>query len=988
LTLVVGEVMEQAGIDVRVLGPVELCYGGRQLRLTRRQQRSILGLLALQVGQVVTPERLIDLVWGERPPGQARAVLQTRVSEIRAALAALDIPAQLLELVSQGTGYQLRTAPEGIDANRFLRLVRDAHQLGPVPRAQELLQAALALWRGPILDVPGDGTPLAALCQPLVDARLSAVEDLLALELYAGNGYRVVDRAVADALAHPTRERLQALTLRALHATGRGTDALRHYDRWRRWLRVELGVDPAPDLQELHLALVRGDRELPPAADPFPVSAAPVTAAAPDGEELATAPPPVPNTLPRGIADFTGRAAEIDELRGQLARPTAGQAPLVAIVGRGGVGKTTLAVHVAHQLRADFPDGQLYVNLRGVDEDRPASAADTLGRFLRALGVDSAAIPESVEERTDRYRSLLADRRLLVVLDNAADDGQIGPLIPGGPGCAVIVTSRSRLGATLGAATVPLDVLAEEQSYALLAGIVGADRVADEADPAAELCRQCGHLPLALRVVGARLAAKPHWSLAKLVALLDDERSRLDQFAHGPLDVRATIAVSHRDLSPDARALLRRLSALDQPEYPVWVAAAALDRGLVGAEAVCEELFDAQLLDIAGHDRTGQPRYRMHDLVRLFGRERAGAEESPGALAGALQRVAGAWLSLARYAAHRMDAGTLLRVHGTAPEWPVPAETARELVVDPVGWLDQELPGATAMIHQAAATGLTSVPWELTSALAKLFEMDRRLDQWRGLLDTGLATAEAAGDLVGAAAMRHDLAILAIDFGDHDAAREYYLAAVAGFEAAGHRDGLAVCLMNLGNLERHCHDEPAALACFDRALPMLAEVGNSRATAAIMRALGQLALRRGDLAGADGYLARARRLYEEHDCPTGVAPVLLWQGRLRLAQERIPQARELCRAALALAVRIGDKTGQAMSLYALGLCHLREGDRAAARRVLLQALRLADHRGETWTEKLVREALAQAQEPVRAVPAQRAGLGALGSRPDPARISG
>ncbi len=961
--------MEETTVDLRILGPVELWYGDQQLRLSRRQQRLLLGILALHANRVVTVDRLTALLWMRDPPPQARAVLQTRMSEIRAALTHL-VPGELLQLTTSGTGYALRVAPEAVDSNRFLELSRGARTATDLTRAREAVRAALALWRGNVLDISPDSELSVALCQPLESARLTAVEDLLALELRSGDPHPVANQAVSESLTNPTRERLLILALRSLHAAGRATEALRHYDQWRRWLREEFGVDPAGEIQQLHLALVRGAELDPDTDDPFAALAAqptgPATVASapaqpvPPEEPVAGFRPAVANTLPADIADFTGRIAEADLLRGLLIGEPTEHVPVIAVVGPGGVGKTSLAVHVAHRLSEVYRDGQLYVNLAGVEEDVPLPPLEVLGRFLRALGVDGGAIPDHLAERTDLYRSLLANRRVLVVLDNAADEDQVTPLIPGWPGCAVMITSRRRLGASLGATTIPLSVLDRRNATALLSMVAGADRVAAEPGAAARLCDLCGYLPLAIRVAGAKLAAKPHWSVAKLVDLLADELGRLDQFSHGQLDVRASIALSYQGLDAQAQALLRRLGELDHAEYPLWLAAAALDTDLPSAEAACEQLFDAQLLGIVGYEPSGQPRYRLHDLVRLFGREKAREQESPAELTACHRRAGGGWLYLAELAFQAIGIRSYLEVTGPAVRWRFDPSVGRALVAEPLRWFETERASIMAVVRQAARDPHTGLAWELAGVTSLMFEMRRSFDDWQVTSELALQAAQQADDVLGVAVMQHVLGQLATTRTQYRQAHALHTASVAGFERAGDRRSMAVTLAYLGVSLRLEGRLDEARQTYEQALTILEECGDRRGVAFPLRGLGQVAFMAGRYDEADEYFERALAIYRAQEgASLGEAQALVWQGTMRIEQGRLDDAERCCQTALDIARAAGDRPGIALSLRALGLIQLRRGDRQRARGILYEALHLVVQPRPTGLEAQIRSALAQ-----------------------------
>jgi transcriptional regulator with XRE-family HTH domain len=347
-----------------------------------------------------------------------------------------------------------------------------------------------------------------------------------------------------------------------------------------------------------------------------------------------------PSQLPPDIEDFTGRDLALHRLSSRLQGLGPGRTGVLitAVVGKAGVGKTTLAVHAAHRVRSLFPDGQLHVNLRGVEE-HALDPTDVLGRFLRAFGLQDHTMPEDVDERAGLFRSLMADRRALVLLDNAADEAQVRPLLPAGVRNAVIITSRVRLAGLSPGEVIDLDVLPLELATELLGKIVGPDRVAREPEAAATIAAQCGNLPLALRIVGARLAGKPHWPLQRLTDRLGAENLRLDELAAGDLEVRASVAQSYRGLGVVERRAFRLLGLLDVPDVAPWMLSALLDVPAVEADNIMERLADAQLLDAIGEDASRQIRYRFHDLLRLFARERLAIEDTLGTQRAALERT-------------------------------------------------------------------------------------------------------------------------------------------------------------------------------------------------------------------------------------------------------------------------------------------------------------------------------------------------------------
>src|SRR5215470_16634471 len=417
--------------------------------------------------------------------------------------------------------------------------------------------------------------------------------------------------------------------------------------------------------------------------------------------------------LPPDIEDFTGREGPMERLRAKMAghRGESTAVVITGAVGKAGVGKTALAVHAGHQLRPLFPDGQLYVNLRGT-EAQALAPAEVLGRFLRALGVQGQCLPEDVDSRAGLYRSLLADRRVLVVLDNAADEAQVRPLLPAGAGNAVLVTSRVRLAGLTPAEVIDLGVLPPEQAVELLGKIVGADRVAAESEAASQLAALCGYLPLALRIVGARLAAKPHWRVKRLADRLGAHHRRLDELVVGDLEVRASFALSYQAVGEVERRAFRLLGLLEVPDFALWMLAALLDVPAPDAEEIAERLADAQLLDTVGEDAAGQIRYRCHDLLRLFARERLATDETPATRRAALERTLQIYFTRAH--------GAVRQLRLRPPE--LGDVTAPAIPRDPVDglagsykWLAAEHTGLAVSLDQVWREGLGRLGQALTS---------------------------------------------------------------------------------------------------------------------------------------------------------------------------------------------------------------------------------------------------------------------------------
>ena len=599
-----------------LLGPVEAFSAAGPVQLGGVKPRALLAALLLERGRTVPADRLMTVVWGEEPPNTARAVLQTYVATLRRALESAGATSVI---ASDRQGYRAEVPDHAVDAVVFEGLVeqgRHAILRGDHDEARGLLRTGLALWRGPALGGIGESF-LRAEAVRLDELRLTATEERVDADLAVGQGPQQLAELTELVTLHPTRERLRGGLMIALYRAGRQADALAVYDQGREALADELGIDPGPELRRTHEAILRCDPSLLPA----------VTSR-------------TPRQLPSPPPDFTGREPEIAALRAALVRPDT--MPIGIVSGAGGMGKSTLAHRVGHEIAEFFPDGQHHLELHG-STPTPATVEEVLGRVLRDLD-PAATPPASLEERVSRYRTLLAGTRTLVVLDDAANEAQVRPLLPGSPGCTVLITSRNRLTALAGATFAELEVLPTDAAADLFARIVGAERVAAEPEAAAEIIRLCGRLPLAIRIAGARLVSRRQWTLSRMASRLTGEQHRLDELTVGDQQVRASINLSYTLLPAPARVALRRLGMLGLPYFSAWIAASALETGLDEAEDVLEALVDVSLVDVDGVDQIGLMRYRLHDLVRLFAQERAMAEESSKDRAATMERVLGGWI--------------------------------------------------------------------------------------------------------------------------------------------------------------------------------------------------------------------------------------------------------------------------------------------------------------------------------------------------------
>ncbi|MFG2906278.1 BTAD domain-containing putative transcriptional regulator [Kitasatospora sp. NPDC048286] len=598
------ETPQNPALRFQVLGPVQAWLDGKPLSLGSPQQQAVLTTLLLHSGRPVTTQDLVDALWGDRPPTQAVAALRTYVSRLRSVIEPrreVRRPAELL--VSVADGYALRIPGEALDLTVFERLSAEAataRTSGDKHKAHRLLTQALDLFSGrPLTGVPG---PYAdAQRGRLAERQVAATEELCAAALDVGLHAEIVGELNNLTTEHPLRERLRELLMLALYRCGRQAEALGVYTDTRKLLIEELGVEPSAGLSAMHTRILAADPALA-----VPVAPAPGPTVREDGP----AAPPAPAQLPADVSDFSGRSELADDLSAVLMDATGQAVVVTSLAGIGGVGKTTLAVHVAHRVRAEFPDGQLYVDLRGAGVS-PADPAGVLGDFLHALGV--AESPDSLEQRAALYRSLLASRRMLILLDNARDADQIRPLIPGVSGCAVLATSRSRLAGIPGAQLFDVEELTPDEALALFSAVVGEHRVAAEPEAAMQVVTACGFLPLAVRIAAARLASRPRWSVSDLARRLADQRRRLDELQLGNLAVETTIGLGYGQLSATEARAFRLLALIDSPDIPLAAAAALLGLDEYTAEGLAEALVEANMLECFAPGR-----YRYHDLLRLY----------------------------------------------------------------------------------------------------------------------------------------------------------------------------------------------------------------------------------------------------------------------------------------------------------------------------------------------------------------------------------
>ncbi|MFI6582216.1 BTAD domain-containing putative transcriptional regulator [Embleya sp. NPDC050493] len=664
-------------------------------------------------------------LWGDRPPATASSQIYTYISRLRKLLG----PAGTY-IVRRQPGYALSLGSARFDHEEFERLSRMGHTALTNRRFEEAsrhLAAALRLWRGPALANVTEF--LAANDGPwLEEARMRALEARIEADIELGLHARLVPELTALVESHPVRERMRTYLMTALYRCDRQADALEIYQQGRHVLAEQLGVDPGHAMNTVFQGILEGD----------PVLARSTTGAGPRAVTTNAWSRVRPAMLPPDVADFTGRHSELEVIETLLRagttgpagpealgvsvraqRPTCALGSPVAITGMAGIGKTALAMRAAYRCLDVFPDGQLQVDLGGLDE-RPKDPGQVLAWFLRALNTDESAIPDSIEERIQLYRSRLAGRRMLILLDNARDESQIRPLLPGAAGCRVLITSRCSPTALDGVSLIEPGPLSVQEGLELLSRVAGEARIQAEREMARRLVELCGGLPLAVRIAAVRLHARPHWQVASLVVRMAAARGHLDELRTSDLDVRFGIRQSYRGLEPRVRRALCLLTQLDVPDFPLWAAAEILRMPHEEVEDVLEALVDARLLSFVAGAGGTTTRYRLHRLVRIFGREEAGIEASAAPeFAVVLDRALNAWVR---------------RGH----------EAQAAPVRDGERWLEDEKSALVALFRQVRGAGKSSSAWELGQSVARFLDRCAYPDERVVPLGPALGTARIA----------------------------------------------------------------------------------------------------------------------------------------------------------------------------------------------------------------------------------------------------
>lgn len=921
-------------MDIRLLGPLEATdRHGALVPVTSAKQRVVLAALALRVSQVVSVEDLVDFLWEDRPPATARETVRSHVMRLRRVLSA-SAPASL---VTRTPGYVLDLPPDAIDIHRVQALRARAARAAArqdAAGAAALLTDALARWRGSLLaDV--DSAVLRALhVRAWEDIWLQTMEARIDADLALGRHGEVLGELRSLTAVHPLRERFRGQLMAALEAAGQRAEALREYQEARRKLVEELGIEPGPYLRQIHQRVLAAEsaESAESAGNAGPV-AAPVTAQR-------------PALLPLDVYGFTGRSEQLARLDDLL--DLAGEQPTAVVVaalsGTAGVGKTALAVHWAHRVRDRFPDGQLYVNLRGFDlSGLPMAPAEAVRGFLDALAVRADRVPRAFQAQVGLYRSLLAGRRMLIVLDNAHDAEQIRPLLPGAPGCLVVVTSRNQLpGLVAGEAAhpLPLDLLPVAEARQLLARRLGADRVDAEPDAVAEIIARCARLPLALVVIAARAAIQPGFPLAALAAELHATRGDLDAFDAGDpaTQMRAVLSWSHRALSAAAARLFRLLGLHPGPDLGAPAAASLAGVPVTRVQPLLAELVRAHLLT----EHT-PGRYAFHDLLRAHAAELTHAQDTEAERRTAQHRLLDHYLHSARVAAqalnpHRDPICPPPPLHGAICEEPSSHGQA-------LAWFTTEQAALLAATAQAADTGFDAHAWQLAWTLADFLDRRGRWHDQVAVQAMALEAALRAGDRRGRACAHGNLGWAYTVLDRPDDARTHFLLALELYGELGEPTGQALVHGNLSTALSWQGRHSDALGHARQALDLYRKAGHRTGQARALNAVGWFHALLGDHREALDHCEQALVLHQEIGDRHGQASTWDSIGYACHHLGRHERAVSCYQRALELFREVGDRYNEADTLTRLGDTHLALDESDAARRTWRRALAILDELG-------------------------------------------
>lgn len=861
-----------------ILGPMRVQVGDRPLPLPGELERALLATLLLSPNQTVSTGRLVEVLWDGAAQRNTRGQLQSCVSRLRKRLAAGGIAGDVI--TTDPDGYRVRVEPDTLDVLEFRTVVaqaRAAARNGRTDAARDSYRSALNLWRGPALGSIRSEA-LGHATAALEEEHAQVLAECIEAELALGAGGELVSELTELVHRFPYQERLHAALMLSLYRAERQADALAAYRRVRDLLVSELGQEPGPVLRELHQRILTGDVLESANSDSRG------SAATPAGEQC----------LPRVITAFTGREQDVDWLLTQAGEVSACVSRVLVIDGMPGVGKTTLAVRTAHQLKPNFPDGQLFVDLQGHSDAPPLEPSTALATLLGQLGVPSGQIPTDLDGRLTRWRTAVADRRVLVVLDNAASGAQINRLLPPGGGCLTLITSRHRMLDLDDARPHSLDPLEPDEAVLLLERIAG-DRVRAEAEVSAEVAKACGYLPLALRLAATRLAHRPLWQVQDLAHRLADPHARFTELAAGERTLAGAFTISYDQLSPEGQRVLRMVGLHPANSFDTYAVAAVAGTPLPQAQRVLDELVDAHLVE---EPRAG--RYRLHDLVRTFASILAVSTDPEPERHCAVQWLLDHYLHAAVTATANLDSPdtreNLQRDLALGP--PTRPELLELPAEQGFAWIERERPTLVAALDGATTHGHWRHAWQLAT-LWRFLARRGYLADVEHVYRHGLTAAEQLGDSDAVATMRVCLAFACSGNGRHDEAIEHQRAVVAHRQAIGERTDeirtrlhlvlayyeagryseaadecervlelarksgtlelLATAVINAGDTYLTLGRFSLALRHSRNGLVLAREAGNDRLTAIAACNVGAIRARLGDLQPATCLLRAARR---------------------------------------------------------------------------------------------------------------------------------
>lgn len=931
-------------VEVRVLGRFEVCVDGKAAAL-RPQALRLLALLAIHANEPVSRSTIVEAMWdGGSPEVKNEAnYIQVHVRAIRKVLTSGGMPRDALEFAGQGR-YKLRAPPVAIDLGRFegkLAAAQAAVDEGLLSEASQMLSEALQIGNGVALDGV-DGLFAHAESARLEERKLAVLLRRIDVDLWIARYAELVPELTGLTMMRRTDDRFRMRLMIALHDSDRSSEALAVFRAGRQIVSEELGLDPGQTLQVVHQAILAGTpaQELLPKYVPLSNQAGSM----PDHGGRATR----PRQLPAAVSNFTGRASEMTELDQTVtaARPRS----VMVISGAGGVGKTALALAWANHANSQFPDGHLYLDLHGYSPGEPADPADALAQLLEALGTPQRLVSASAEARAHEYRSKLAGKRMLIVLDNAGSAAQVRPLLPGTGGCMTLVTSRSSLSGLVardGARRINIGPLPLGESVGLLTQIIGHARVSAEPQAAAEVAQACGCLPLALRIAAERVADRPRMTLAALASELSSEENRLDLLNTPDGDpasaVRPVFSWSYRALGTDAKRVFRLLGLARGPDIGLPAVAALCQAEPAAAKGVLSVLCSEHILE-----EITQGRYRCHDLLRLYAAERAGADETRQGRDEAVRSLL-TWYLHTSSAADRLLMPRKLHVpqgSGTEATTPLKFTTPAQALA----WCETEKDNLVAAVRGAAVHGLHTIAWKLSASMWGFFYLRKTWEEWKTTHQIGLESARRAPDRFGEALMLFGLGTACWSTNEPGQAIERYEEALLIWRQIGHAWGEAMTLNNLGAARCSLGQFRQALVDFRNALHSRRAIGDEQGQAQTMINIGEAMLDLGNASSSYRQTLTALELCQKLNYRYGEAMALFNLAASAMQLGWSGEALRHLNRSLELRRRLGDQQGEAEALMKLGEIYHMMGNTDLARKFWQQAVEIFDQLGDPQAE--------------------------------------